>query len=189
MPRQAGLIVDCALGLMALDYGLSRHQWNVPIPHMFEFLKVKTPSSPPTRRTPVQALMRYAQLLWSMEIIFGPIIFFTEMSILLLYQKIFVVNRKSTTFILIQLVLWANLLFYTAMTLAVIFACSPIKKFWYPTIPGKCTSSAATILASAIFNVISNAVTVVLPVNAIWQLQMPTRRKIGVSAVFMAGLL
>lgn len=124
-----------------------------------------------------------------MEIIFGPIIFFTEMSLLLLYSKIFVVSRRSTTWVLIQLVLWANLLFYTAMTLACIFACSPIHKFWHPTVPGHCVNAYAIILVSAIFNVVSNFATVFLPVHAIWQLRMPTQRKIGVSAVFLAGLL
>ena len=124
-----------------------------------------------------------------METIFGPVIFFTELSLLLLYLKIFVVNRRSTTFVLIQLVLWVNLLFYTAMTLGVIFMCSPIRKFWNPTLSGHCSDAYAIIVVSAAFNVVSNIATVFLPVRAIWQLQMPTKRKIGVSAVFMAGIL
>ena len=133
--------------------------------------------------------MLYGQLLYAVDIIFAPLIFFTELSLLLLYSSIFVVNRRSTTSILIQIVLWTNLLFYIAMTLACIFACSPINKYWYPNIPGHCAEASSVILAAAIFNVVSNSVTVVLPVHAIWQLQMPSRKKIGASAVFMAGLL
>jgi hypothetical protein len=104
-------------------------------------------------------------------------------------MKIFVVNHKSTTYLLIQLVLWLNFLFYTAMTLSVIFMCSPIRKFWNPTLPGHCVNSFAIIVVSAVFNVVSNIATVFLPVRAIWQLQMPMKRKLGVSSVFMAGLL
>ena len=124
-----------------------------------------------------------------MEIVFGPIIFLTELSLLLLYMKIFVVNHKSATYFLIQLVLWLNLLFYIGMTLSVIFMCSPINKFWQRTLPGKCADHFAIIVVSAAFNVVSNFVTVFLPVRAIWQLQMPLKRKIAVSTVFLAGIL
>lgn len=124
-----------------------------------------------------------------MEVIFGPVIFFTELSLLLLYIKIFVVNYRSATYILIQLVLWLNAFFYMAMTLSVIFMCSPVAKFWNPLQPGRCLNSFAIIVTSAAFNVASNITTVFLPVRAIWRLQMPLKRKIGVSAVFMTGLL
>jgi hypothetical protein len=124
-----------------------------------------------------------------MELIFSPIIFLTTLSLLLLYLKIFVVNRKSTTYILIQIVLWLNLLFYIAMTLSVIFSCSPVHKFWDRLVPGKCINAYPHITTSAAFNVASNFATVFLPVRAVWKLQMPLKRKIGVSTVFMGGLL
>ena len=127
--------------------------------------------------------------LYAMEVIFSPIIFVTELSILLLYLKLFVCNRKSTTYILIQLVLWLNFFFYTAMMLSLIFLCTPVRKFWNPKLPGRCSNSFAHIVVSALFNVVSNFATVILPIRAIWKLQMPMKKKIGVSTLFMAGLL
>lgn len=44
MLLQVGLIVDCALGLRSLDYGLGVHQWNVPLLHITDFLKVRNTS-------------------------------------------------------------------------------------------------------------------------------------------------
>ena len=104
-------------------------------------------------------------------------------------MKLFVVNRKSATYVLIQIVLYANLLFYIGMTLAVVFMCTPVRKFWMRTLPGTCADSFAIIVVSAAFNVASNLATVVLPVRAVWQLTLPLKKKLAISTIFAAGLL
>ncbi|KAI9842248.1 MAG: hypothetical protein M1837_007393 [Sclerophora amabilis] len=43
-------------------------------------------------------------------------------------------------------------------------------------------------IATAVINIISDFAMLVLPIGSIWQLQMPKRRKMGLSAVFLTGL-
>ena len=40
-----------------------------------------------------------------------------------------------------------------------------------------------------IFNVVSDFYLLILPIPVVWQLQMPSKRKIGVCAIFMTGIL
>ena len=49
--------------------------------------------------------------------------------------------------------------------------------------------TANTGVATACFGIISDFYLLLLPIFGVWQLQMPTRRKIGVIVVFATGLL
>jgi hypothetical protein len=47
----------------------------------------------------------------------------------------------------------------------------------------------ALLWTQAIFSVVSDAYVLAVPLQPVWQLQMPLRRKVAVSALFLAGLL
>ncbi len=72
---------------------------------------------------------------------------------------------------------------------SVCFLCTPRRKIWTPTVPGKCLNFSAILISGAIINIISDFAVLALPIGSVWQLQMATKHKIGISAVFAVGLL
>ncbi|MCJ1458495.1 hypothetical protein MMC28_008868, partial [Mycoblastus sanguinarius] len=119
--------------------------------------------------TPLGKEMQWLKLANAEEIFYGPLIFITKLSILLQYIRIFVPTRRSAMFYSINVLIWTNCLFYIADTLVEIFQCVPRTKIWDPTIPGHCVNVNIAFITTA-------------------ALHMPTRRKLGISAVFAAGL-
>ena len=54
---------------------------------------------------------------------------------------------------------------------------------------GHCIDIGANFTFSAVWNTAIDLVMLVLPVKAVWALQLPTAKKVQVSAVFATGLL
>ena len=113
----------------------------------------------------------------------------TKLSILLLYIRVFVVPKAGALYYTIQSLIWSNALFYVADTLAEILQCLPRSKIWNPKMEGHCINVSAAFITTAAVNAVSDFSILILPLARVWQLQMPTRRKISVSAMFAAGLL
>ena len=88
------------------------------------------------------------------------------------------------------LVIWLNFCFYIADIFSEIFLCNPREKYWNVLITtGHCYDANAVNTASGAFNTFSDFLTLLLPQRVIWKLQMPLKRKLGVSAIFLTGLL
>lgn len=51
-----------------------------------------------------------------------------------------------------------------------------------------CVDSFALFIASSVINVITDVVMLVIPLVAIWDLHMATRRKVGIGAIFAVGI-
>ncbi|GAB1201922.1 hypothetical protein APSETT445_000519 [Aspergillus pseudonomiae] len=142
-------------------------------------------------------LAKYAKMLISLvmqlanasQIMYGPLIFITKLSILLLYIRVFAPTKKSWMYIFIHGLLWFNAAFYLADTLLEIFACVPREKIWNPDVHGYCVNVNAMILATAILNTISDFSLLILPIFSVWRLHMQNSQKLGISAIFAAGLL
>lgn len=117
--------------------------------------------------------------------------FIIKLSILLQYLKIFPpVHKTDLMYWGTYLLIWLNLGFYIADIFAELFLCSPREKYWNVLITtGHCYSATTVNIASGIFNTISDFLTLLLPQRVIWKLQMPLKRKLGVSAIFLTGLL
>lgn len=80
-------------------------------------------------------------------------------------------------------------MFYVAIFFVVIFECSPREKIWNPTRPGTCIDINSVFITTGVWNVLSDLCILILPIRAIWLLQMATRQKWQISAVFATGLL
>ena len=118
-----------------------------------------------------------------------PAIFFAKLSILLLYLRLFAPNRPTKYLIYFGII--SNFLWYT--TVFVLIACSCIPRHSQTWIEGTtaplCKDAAKRIYVQSIFNVISDFYILIIPIPVVWSLQMPTAKKIGVSLIFMTGLL
>ena len=113
--------------------------------------------------------------------------FCIKLSILLQLKQLFCPPGRNMTWYLIQLLVWSNLLFYIADTCVEIWECIPRSKIWDRMVPGRCVNINAAFFATAAVNVVSDFLMLALPVSNVWNLQMPVKRKIAISGVFLFG--
>lgn len=112
-----------------------------------------------------------------------------KLSILLLITRIFLAVKRNALYWVMQVLMWVNTAFYAIAVFLAIFACRPRRKIWSPEVEGKCLDSKSLYITSATFNSASDLVMLSVPLHIIWKLQMSTKRKIGISAIFGTGLL
>lgn len=115
--------------------------------------------------------------------------FVTKLSIFLLYLRVFAPTRRGKTFVAVHLLIWFNLAFYLANFFLKIFQCVPRAKIWDKHIEGHCININIPILVTAAINVVSDLLMLTVPIVCVWRLQMSVRKKVGVSAIFAAGIL
>ena len=116
--------------------------------------------------------------------------FFAKYVVLRQIETIFLQHRRqSAVYKVIWGLIWANLIFYAAITISFICACVPREKIWHPDIPGRCLDTQKSIIATSAINVVSDITILFLPLVGVWQLQLPLKRKFGAAAVFAVGVL
>lgn len=122
---------------------------------------------------------------------YGITVFIIKLSILLQYKKIFApTGEKNLIYWGVHIVIWLNFAFYFAITFAEIFLCNPREKYWNLLIEtGHCYNRNAANISAGAVNSFSDFVILLLPQRVIWKLQMPLKRKLAVSAVFLTGFL
>lgn len=114
-------------------------------------------------------------------------IFFTELSILLLYLRIFSVNQIFTRITIISIVvLTLTYVPLAGLAIAFLVACNDLNKLIGNPF---CTGyTIPALLFSAIFNVITDIWLLLLPFPLLMKLQLQPRQKLGLAAVFAAGV-
>lgn len=120
---------------------------------------------------------------------YGLVICPIKVAILLELLRIFSPRRSDITFWIYHILIWLNFGFFIIVSFLHIFPCQPIEKFWKPWIDGRCMDVATINIVTASFNSASNLSILILPQNVIWNLQMTFKKKLGVSAIFLAGVL
>ena len=130
-----------------------------------------------------------AQIVNDIQMIYGPVMFLTKLSLLLQMMNIFALRRTGTIYYLCQFMIWANFIFYTIIMFLAIFMCSPRRKFWDRLTPGHCMNNDTINIVTAIINAASDLVLLLLPIICVFKLQMSLKKKIGVSAVFATAAL
>ena len=114
-----------------------------------------------------------------------------KFSILFQILRIFVPSREGNRgmYWTCTLLMGATFVFYFIEFFLDVLQCSPRQRIWNRSkYPGHCIGSA-NIIWTAGFNVGSDLIIFFLPLTRIWRLQMPTRRKVGVSLIFSVGAM
>lgn len=173
-----------AIGFVAFENGGGIHQWNVPIEQVKIFAQA-SPYSP----WKDQHILSKLQAVNAKEIANGPVIYVTKLSILLQFLRIFVPQKRGAAYYFIHITIWLNLFYYLAATLVSICTCIPRRKIWEPWTPGRCLDISKVVCVSSIINVISDVMILMIPLLCISSLQMPLKRKIGISIVFATAIL
>lgn len=129
------------------------------------------------------------QKLIAVDILYSPIMMMAKMSLLLLYYQIFSLNVIFRH--CIHVIMGFLFLFYCGLFIA--FAILMIPR------PGQSLLAAFRILdtakgislsiAQSVAGVTIDLMIFCLPIPVVWKLQLPLRKKIGVLAIFMTGLL
>ncbi|EAW10210.1 uncharacterized protein ACLA_046760 [Aspergillus clavatus NRRL 1] len=133
-------------------------------------------------------LRQFSKLANTSQIVYGPLIFITKLSILLLYLRVFAPAFKSRTYFCIHALIWLNLGFYLPDTVVKVFECSPRSRIWDKRIEGRCLNINIPFIVTSAINVVSDFLILILPIVSVWHLQMRSSKKWGTSAIFAAGV-
>lgn len=80
-------------------------------------------------------------------------------------------------------VIWFNLLYTVALVLVVTLQCAP---YGLP-FGSSCLDQYAILVSASVINVVSDVAVLLIPVQAVWRLQMARNRKVGLFVVFAFG--
>jgi hypothetical protein len=117
-------------------------------------------------------------------VIYGFVITSARLSILILYFRLFKIYRFL--YILIHVGIWGNVLFLIVPSAYFFAKCAKPTALEYL----QCAPSLTEVtLYTSVFYFISDLYTLLIPILAVRKLQMSTRRKLSVLAVFSAGIV
>ncbi|KAI0456763.1 hypothetical protein F5B21DRAFT_466694 [Xylaria acuta] len=166
----AFLVVDFVFSYFMLQVpGAFVHQWNVKLGDFIDFLR---------------------NVFITSQLYIG-VILPIKAAILLEWIRIFVPpGSRGFVFWASHGMIFAVSSFYIALLVAFNVACTPVEANWNVLIQGDCTrvNTKYTNLSASVFNFVSDVLILLIPQRVIWKLNMPTKRKIGISVIFAIGL-
>ena len=80
-------------------------------------------------------------------------------------------------------------LFYLTTVPIKIWECIPRAKIWDRFIEGTCINIPKLLNTDGIVNTLTDFFILVVPINALWKLQMKVRKKVGIALLFTVGLM
>ena len=108
-----------------------------------------------------------------------------KLSALLFYHRLFGTTRSF------RIALWITagicLGWFIAIDFMAIFVCVPVEKYWNPIIPGHCLNQQKTFLGTAVPNIVTDLIILLLPMPMVWKLQTRLSLKIYLVFTFVAG--
>ncbi|MCJ1251768.1 hypothetical protein MMC30_009006 [Trapelia coarctata] len=160
-----GLVGVITILFYSLNFGCGIDKWNVSISHAKEFSK----------------------LFSDIEIVARIGMVFTKVSILLLFLRLFCPpgTRKDKIFYVTWATIWFNVGYGIALVLVVLLQCAG--KGNMPS--SQCVNTFLVLITASVTNVLSDIVMLAIPMYAVWDLHMPTKRKLSLSVVFGVGFI
>ncbi|KAF2449083.1 hypothetical protein P171DRAFT_516866 [Karstenula rhodostoma CBS 690.94] len=154
------------------------------------FLLARAPMGVHQWNITLRQFARYLFLPYVEFIIWGIIILLLKIGIILQYLRIFTPSGiRGFTFWALHVVLWANVAYYVAFTFIFLFVCNPRALFWDKTIThGKCLDIFEINVISAVICVVSDLTILLLPLSRISQLNVSSRKKVGLIFLFAIGM-
>ncbi|KAI1120196.1 hypothetical protein F5Y10DRAFT_258887 [Nemania abortiva] len=150
------------------NYGYFIHTWDI-----------QTKNTPPIIYNYLNSICLYAVTLGAIKV-----------AILLEWLDIFVPRyTRNYFFWCAHILLWINALFYFAAILVLNLTCMPREKYWNRLLDGTCINDIPLDIASAVVNLVVDVGILLLPQRVIWKLNMTSRNRRGVSAIFGLGII
>lgn len=108
---------------------------------------------------------------------------------LLLYRRVFLPHRWGVLDIILRVFMVICSVYYLTTIIVKIWECNPREKIWNQTVEGTCINIASLLNADGAFNTLTDFIILLVPLQALWKLQMKTRRKISIASLFTVGLM
>ncbi|ORY64945.1 uncharacterized protein BCR38DRAFT_473941 [Pseudomassariella vexata] len=128
-------------------------------------------------------------MLWSYitGAVYNPILAIVKQSVLIFILRFGGIKR------VVRIVVWVTAIFNAALMIAVFFAvlfqCNPIEGYWKPYLGARCINSTVFAVSTAIFTILTDLVAIALPFYIVLGLNLSRKKKIGLMAVFMLGII
>lgn len=147
---------------MQLEYGLGDHLKDIPPPK----------------------LVKQMEWFWASTWIYLIGVAFAKISILIQYIRVFV-GRKTIWSS------WATIAFIITCCMVClfggIFACTPIKKFWDPTVPGTCIHYFVIWYLHCAMSISTDLAIIIIPLPTIFHMNLERRKKWSLAFTFALG--
>jgi hypothetical protein len=130
-------------------------------------------------------LLRLLQLVMVASILYCPFLAFAKFSLLLFYLKLSPLRC-------FRLCIYASMFLVFGYSIALlgplIFPCTPFKKTWDMTVTeGSCIDRTPVYMATAVLNMITDFLLLVLPLPMVVNLHAPRAQKVGLICAFGIG--
>lgn len=136
-----------------------------------------------------EADQQYNKLVWSLTIVYFFTTSSTKLSILLMYYRLFSINRALK----IQIMLLSILVgcWFVGCTIADLTNCIPLEYSWINSLtdPRHCFNYNYYWFAAGLVESLIDILIILLPINVILALQLSRKQKLAVSFVFLLGAL
>lgn len=180
---------------MCIAHGAGVHQWNLQMHNLIGVTYVYTYLFS-FFLLPLM-LVDWLTIFWSQwlyvaQILYAPAIFLVKTALLLQYLRLFAPQKTVNPFMWYsaRIIIVVTGIYYIISTFITIFACSPREAIWNPLINNpQCVDNNTVVLITCLFNIISDIIILLLPARAVWNLRIPTRKKVGIVLLFAIGLL
>jgi hypothetical protein len=165
------ILVSSATSLVATNYGLGKHVWNIPFPYENIIFSVK----------------KCVQLMYVAHVFYAAGTVFTKLSIITSYLRIFPHDA-------LRRILYVTAVVCTGIGISAIFVtifqCTPVHAAWDFTIPGsKCIPFVHFLYANAAISTLADLVLVVAPLPFFWSLNLPLRQRLVICVLFGVGFM
>ena len=128
--------------------------------------------------------VQFGKLVLVTETMYGPGFAAVKLSILLLYRRLFPIRRFHNIIYCVS----AFMVCHTLVgVLVAIFECRPIEAAWEPFVKGDCVQLNTESIVGGILNIITDVVTLVLPLPLLWRLQISRSQKLQLTGIFLTG--
>ncbi|KAI1917320.1 hypothetical protein LOZ65_005089 [Ophidiomyces ophidiicola] len=173
-----------AVNIAAIHYGYGKYTWEVSKDDMGIALKVRIPGvhfwHMPNR-------INTLKLFYCLQILYKCTINLTKISIVLLYRRIFETTKFRFQYIC-DCIIGVVAAYAFVSIIVTLFECAPMARVWDRSIPGACINFTAFWYMNAAWNISTDLLIFLLPMPLIHTLSLPTRSKIGLTAVFAMGV-
>lgn len=126
------------------------------------------------------------QTIFASELFYVWSISFAKFSVVLYLKRLFPFTKYRPFLFVVYLYLIA---WFVVFTGAYMFQCSPVERFWNPTLTGSCSDLKALYLANGYSGLLSDVLLIALPLPMIWSLHISRLQRILLSGIFaLSGL-
>ena len=185
MTPQAGMILWDGIFIHVSASGFSRHFWDIRLVDVHSLSYVSPPPLPPSH-----PLTNTTQMSYLAEISNAITMFAAKLSILFQLKRLFCTGQsRDAIYWAIHVLMFLDAAYYLSALFTFTFQCRPREKAWKALMEGQCINVAAATIVAGAMNLFLDVGILVVPFWAICHLQLPMKRKLGISAVFGVGIL